>query len=144
MRLTAPTSPYRMPPIFGVLLAVVFGLFGTSPALAAPNSLCSSVPPASPAPPRTCVIGGSVAATQMRAACATSPSAGASTPSCTPVPSTPQAKATYWQALTIAPQTLFETARLEGWSSANDPSQGIVPGVCYNDQAGNGTVGVWK
>ena len=77
----------------------------------------------------------------MHAACTTSPPAAAKTPACTPVPTTPQAKAAYWQTLTVVSQTISETARLEGWSSANDPSQGVVPGVCYNDQAGNGTVG---
>ena len=60
---------------------------------------------------------------------------------CTPVPTNPKAKAAYRRTLMVASQTVSEVAHLEGWSTANNPSQGVIPGVCYNDQGGHGTVG---
>ena len=139
--MTAPVPrAYRPRPAVQILLVALLNLLGSAYALAAPISLCSSV---SPAPPGACVIGGSVAVAQMQAACGkpATKSPAVASPSCTPVPRSAKAKVAYWQTLTVASQTISETARLEGWSLANDPSQGVVPGVCYNDQAGNGTVG---
>ena len=124
-------------------LLALLGLFGAPAAWASSNSLCAAVPPPPPAPAGTCPVGGAFAAQQMRAACGgkSTPAPKTPAPACTPVPSSPKAKAAYWQTLTVASGTVSEVAKLEGWSPANDPSQGVVPGVCYNDQAGHGTVG---
>ena len=54
----------------------------------------------------------------------------------TPVPTNPKAKGAYRQTLMVASQTVSEVAYLEGWSTANNPSQGVIPGVCYNLRTG--------
>lgn len=69
MMAPAPRA-YRPRPAVQILLVALLNLLGSAYALAAPTSLCSSV---SPAPPGTCVIGGSVAVAQMQAACQSAP-----------------------------------------------------------------------
>lgn len=49
--------------------------------------------------------------------------------------------AKYWSTMQFSAQGLQTLERLEGWSSQNNPKLGEIPGVCYDDQAGHGTVG---
>ena len=129
-----PPSTRRLRSASRILLIALVSLLGTAPGWAAPNSLCGAVPPPPPASPAACPIGGFAAVQQMRAACAgkstpaaKTPAPKASAPACAPVPSSPKAKAAYWQTLTVASGTVSEVAKLEGWSTANDPSQGDHP-----------------
>ncbi len=49
--------------------------------------------------------------------------------------------ATYWSTMQLSAQGLQTLERLEGWSKQNNPAKGEIPGVCYDDSAGHGTVG---
>lgn len=51
------------------------------------------------------------------------------------------ASAKYWSTLQFSAQGLQTLERLEGWGTQNDPAKGEIPGVCYDDSGGHGTVG---
>jgi GH24 family phage-related lysozyme (muramidase) len=51
------------------------------------------------------------------------------------------ASTSYWSTMQFSTQGLQTLERLEGWSNQNDPAKGEIPGVCYDDSGGHGTVG---
>lgn len=59
----------------------------------------------------------------------------------TPPATCKPASATYWSTMQFSAQGLQTLERLEGWSNQNNPAKGEIPGVCYDDSAGHGTVG---
>ena len=51
------------------------------------------------------------------------------------------ATAASWSKMQLSAQGLQTLERLEGWGTQNNPAKGEIPGVCYDDAGGNGTVG---
>jgi len=51
------------------------------------------------------------------------------------------ASTSYWSTMQFSTKGLHTLERMEGWSNQNHPRKGEIPGVCYDDSGGHGTVG---
>ena len=144
-----------------IVLLSLAGLWGACGALAAPalpiplmqalrqispgGAALSPTPGTSPAPASTAQTCAPMCVTPMRGqtpqqAIDAIEQAGHCTIS-TPPGTCKPATAASWSKMQLSAQGLQTLERLEGWGTQNNPAKGEIPGVCYDDSAGHGTVG---